>query len=104
MTKLNDLLKQKEALEKAIAEQLTADKAPVIEAIKKQIKQFDITAKELGFKTTRTKKSTGSVKEILEPKYKNGLFTWTGQGRAPNWMKENGKVSETLKTKYAIKK
>lgn len=103
MTKLNDLIKQKEALEKAIAEQLVADKAPVIEAIKKQIKQFDITAKELGFKTSRAKPATEKKPSVAKYKHPDGS-TWAGQGRAPKWITgKDGKADEKLKAQYLIK-
>lgn len=100
-------MKQKDALEKAIAEQLVADKAPVIEAIKKQIEQFNITAKELGFKTTRAKpknKATTKTKSSV-PKYKHpDGKTWAGQGRAPSWIAgKDGKADEKLKAQYLIK-
>lgn len=102
MTKLNDLIKQKDAIEKAIAEQLVADKAPVIEAIKKQIEQFNITAKDLGFKTTRAKAKTN---KSSTPKYKHpDGKTWAGQGRAPTWIAgKDGKADEKLKAQYLIK-
>lgn len=83
---IKELQQQAEAL-------LQAERQPVIERILEDIKNFGITAKELGFKTPKTRSKPAPAMEATQkstvpPKYKQGELTWTGRGRAPKWITE----------------
>lgn len=80
-------------LQKEAAELIQAQKATLIEDMKKNIADYGITADELGFggpaKAASKRKSTGP-KSKAPAMYKNadGL-TWSGgRGPRPKWVKE----------------
>lgn len=83
MSDLQDIQKQIDELTAKKQAILNQEKTAVIESIKKQIKDFGITASELGLKGSKaTKTSTVAIK------YRQGDNTWTGRGLTPNWLKE----------------
>jgi hypothetical protein len=57
MSKMNELLKQKEEIEKAIAEEAKAGRAEAVKTVREMIKQYKMTATDLKglLKTRRTK-------------------------------------------------
>ena len=99
---IKELQQQAEAL-------LQSERQPVIERILEDIKNFGITAKELGFKTPKTRsKPTQAVESIqkkpVPPKFKHGELTWTGRGRTPKWIIEyelNGGKKSDLEVKLS---
>jgi len=108
---LEELLAQHEALAAKIAEIKSSKKAEVIEAIKAQIKAYDIVVTELfdwqQEPQKRGRKPSGEAagtKEKLPPKYRNPANyneTYAGRGKPPVWYttyKENngGDVSRLL--------
>lgn len=108
-TKLETLLAQQAEIAQKINEAKKEQKKPIIDAIKKQIKEYGITASQLGFSPKKTEEvkadGTPVEKKKAAPKYRNEKGEeWAGRGIAPKWIKgADGKVSEALKTKYAIK-
>lgn len=96
MQQINDLQKQAERQRKE-------EYSSVLKNIKKQISEYGITAEELGFaastsrkrgpkakgvkaKKPRAKRANAGVK--VPPKYKDSATgnTWTGRGKMPKWV------------------
>lgn len=94
------------ALQKEAADLIQAQKATIIEEMKKNIADFGITADELGFggpaKAASKSKST-APKTKAPVMYKNAEGkTWTGrQGPKPKWVKEAIAAGEDIE-KYRI--
>lgn len=64
-----------------------ANRLPVLEDIKKKIKLYGFTAKELGFRNVGSDPSAPTKKPV-PIKYKKGTETWSGRGRQPKWVVE----------------
>lgn len=61
MNKMTELLKQKEEIEKAIAEEAKAGRAEAVKTVREMIKQYKMTATDLkGLLKTRAKRGTGA--------------------------------------------
>jgi DNA-binding protein H-NS len=87
ITKLGyrELLAQREALEKQIAEVSKVERAGVIEDILEKMALFEIKPEDLEPRRGRgPRKQSGPV----APKYRDPVSgaTWSGRGRAPLWM------------------
>ena len=93
MTTLQDIQKQIAELQQKAQEMVQAQRQPIIEKMKQEIKTYGITASELGFKGTRGRKPSTTEgtteKTPVAPKYRKGENTWTGRGRAPIWITEH---------------
>lgn len=89
MATLQEIQDQIAQLQKQAETLAKAERKPIIEKIKGEIKTYGITAKELGF--TVSKPVTEKPKTDnppLPPKYEKGELTWSGRGRQPSWVKE----------------
>lgn len=90
MATLQEIQAQIAELQKKAEQIVQAQRQPVIDRIKDEIKSYSITAKELGFKASRgsIKPISSEVKERTQvpPKYKLDEKTWTGRGRPPVWL------------------
>ena len=63
MSKMAELLKQKEELEKAITEEAKAGRIEALKTVREMIKQYKITSTDLkGLLKTRAKRGTGVKK------------------------------------------
>lgn len=86
MSSYKELLAQRERLDKQIHEVKKAEFAAVIQAVKKQIEEYGITADDLGFKGGKGRKTRqqGSI----SPKYQDPASgaKWSGRGKAPKWI------------------
>lgn len=80
---------QIEELVKQRNEAIAGERKSIIQEIKKQIKSYSLTAKELGFGKEFNKQQT-KPERVAVIKYKNGDLTWSGRGRKPEWVKEAG--------------
>lgn len=92
MAKLNELLAQKAALEKQIAETQHAERQSAIAQIKTLMAEYGIAATDLG---TRGPKKGGTGAKVAA-KFRNKATgeTWSGRGLQPRWLKaalETGK-------------
>ena len=101
MTTLQEIQAQIALLQKQAQEIVEAERQPIIEKIKEEIKTYSITAKELGFKDS-FKPTEVDVKEKapVPIKYRLGDKTWSGRGRTPAWILEyeaNGGKREELR-------
>lgn len=104
-----ELIKDRDELDKAIATALETEKAAAIASVRETIELFNLTAKDCGFKSSRTKKQSteegskqdGRSAPIL-PKYrnpKNPEETWKGRGPKefrPQWVKDHLAAGGTL--------
>jgi len=87
---LQELLAQRAAIEKQIADAQREERGSAIAKIRALMAEFgltaaDITAKSTTVKVPGTGKSTGKV----APKYRNAATgeTWSGRGLQPKWLK-----------------
>lgn len=108
-----ELIKDREALDKAIETALKAEKEEAIKSVRETIELFNLTAKDCGFKSSKTTKPSTENKDKPDgrsspkkPKYRNPNNpddTWTGLGatsRRPKWVVEyeavGGKIEDCL--------
>lgn len=84
MSSYQELLAQREQLDKQIKEAIQREKADGIAKAKLIIEQYHLTASDLFNRKAGAKSSGGKV----APKYKNPATgeTWTGRGKAPKWI------------------
>ena len=81
---LNELIAQREALNKQITEQQNEQRSLARENARRLVAEFSITPLELGFA-----KKHGATGSKIQPKFRDPETgnTWTGRGRAPAWIK-----------------
>ena len=82
---LDRLYEERQELDKKISETAKKNRGPVIDAMKKNISRYGISANELGF----FENSTAAVKPAVTSspiKYQQGEKTWTGRGRKPQFI------------------
>ncbi len=86
MAKLTDLLAQKAALDKQIAEAQREQRAGAIAQIKLLMAEHGLTAADLSGRVTKVAK-TGGVKVAAKYLNKATGDTWSGRGLQPRWLK-----------------
>lgn len=88
MTTLKELLAQREALEKQIAQTRRSEHAQALAQIRTLMDQFGITPADLGGKAAGKRKKPGAGGKV-PPKYRNAATgeTWSGRGLQPRWLK-----------------
>jgi len=86
---LKDLLQQREALEKAIAEARQNEISAAVTKVREIVAEYGLTAQDVfpgrAGKSAAPKSATSKV----APKYRdpaNPNNTWTGRGRMPKWV------------------
>ena len=84
MSSYNELLAQREQLDKQIKEAIAREKADGIAKAKLIIEQYGLSASDLFSRKSGCKSAGGKV----APKYRNPSSgeTWTGRGKAPKWI------------------
>jgi DNA-binding protein H-NS len=84
MSSYQELLAQREQLDKQIKEAIAREKADGIAKAKLIIEQYNLVASDLFSRKTASKSAGGKV----APKYRNPSTgeTWTGRGKAPKWI------------------
>ncbi|CAB3701734.1 H-NS histone family protein [Paraburkholderia rhynchosiae] len=84
MASYKQLTAQLEKLHKEVAAAREKEIAAAIADIKQKIAEYDLSAEELGFASSRTvARKTPSVAKYRNPKTGE---TWSGRGRAPAWL------------------
>jgi DNA-binding protein H-NS len=85
---LKDLLQQREALEKAIAEARQNEISAAVTKVREIVAEYGLTAQDVfpgrAGKSAAPKSATSKV----APKYRDPATgqTWTGRGKAPKWI------------------
>ncbi len=88
MATLQELLSQKEAIEREIELTKKRDRAEAIARVRSLMAEYGLTLADLGGKAAApSRKPTGGTK--VPPKYRNAATgdTWSGRGLQPNWLK-----------------
>jgi DNA-binding protein H-NS len=98
MTKLSlsDLLAQKAALEKQIADTQREERAEAVSQVRALMSQYGLSLADLGSKPAAAPKR--SVGGKVAAKYRNPASgeTWSGRGLKPNWLKAALESGRTL--------
>jgi len=102
---LSEIRAQIDALQKQEKAIVTQEKNLVIANIKQQIRDFNITAAELGMDASRSsaggKASRPAAAERVV-RYRRGDDTWTGgRGRKPQWVQQITEAGEDIE-KYRV--
>lgn len=87
MASLSELLAQKAAIEKQIADAQREEKSAAIAQVRSLMAEHGLTLADLSTRGTAAPKRVGGSK--VAAKYRNAATgdTWTGRGLQPNWLK-----------------
>lgn len=93
MANLQELLAQREALEKQIAQQRQAEASDALNKVRELVKEFGLTESDI-FGKSKAAGSTKSAGKKVAPKYRDPATgnTWTGRGIAPKWLQGKDKA------------
>lgn len=98
MSRLADLIAQKEALEKEIAETRQRERVDAIDKARALIAEYGLTSQDLfgGIGAKKSRPSTGKV----AAKYRDPATgaEWTGRGRAPKWLEGRDRAKYLIKS------
>ncbi|ARV18616.1 hypothetical protein AEP_01672 [Curvibacter sp. AEP1-3] len=99
MSKLLDLIAQKESLEAQIAEIREKEFAKAIEDVKALINQHNLTVGDVFGSNTRGIKTEAKSATKVAAKYRDPLTgnTWSGRGLAPKWLAGKNKEDYAIK-------
>ena len=88
MTKLQDLLAKREALEREIEQTKREERADAIARVRALMAEYGLTLADLGAAKPAKKPTAGSGAKVA-PKYRDPASgqTWSGRGLQPNWLK-----------------
>lgn len=99
-SKLTELQKQIEALQKERDDLLSKEKSEAIENIDAMIRTYGIRARDLDFGETGKPSGPYVARSKVATKYKLGTQAWSGRGRKPKWIEDHlakgGKLNELL--------
>ncbi len=88
MASYKELVAQREALEKQIAQARQNEIAQAVSKVRELVVEFGLTPKDI-FSSGKSSKA-GSTRSGVKvaPKYRNPATgeTWTGRGKAPKWI------------------
>jgi DNA-binding protein H-NS len=95
MATLQELIAQKEALEKQIQEQRQAELAEAVGKVKALISEFGLTQEDIfgGARATKKEKTVGDKVKVAA-KYRDPVSgkEWSGRGLAPKWLQGKDKA------------
>ena len=98
MDELEQIQAQIEELQKKAQEIAQSKRSHALETLKKEIKLYNFSAKDLGF--TAFEKNDSKKRPPVPIKYRKGENTWTGRGRKPRWLEEHaasgGRIEDFL--------
>ncbi len=88
MATLQELLQQKEALEREIEQTKRRDRADAIAKVRSLMSEYGLTLADLGGKSPGAGPKTKSGGKV-PAKYRNAATgeSWSGRGLQPNWLK-----------------
>lgn len=97
MSTYSDVKAQIAKLEKQAAELFKKEVAGVIEKVKALVKEYGLTAADLGFTETASVRRKAAAKTVGVAKYRDPATgkTWTGQGPTPRFIVEGVKAGKT---------
>jgi len=81
---IQDLIAEREAIDKQIEQKQKEGKAKAIKDIKDMMDQYGITLSDLDGSPKKGKKNIG----VSVVKYQMGDNTWSGRGPKPKWFKD----------------
>lgn len=87
-TSYKDLLQQREALEKAIADARNREVSDAVRQVRELVAEYGLTLQDV-FPSGRSAKVAGTKATVkVAPKYRDPATgqTWTGRGKAPKWI------------------
>jgi DNA-binding protein H-NS len=95
---LNDLLAQKAALEKQIAETQRTERAEAVAQVRSLMAQYGLTLADIGSKATAAPKRAAGSGAKVAAKYRNPATgdTWSGRGLKPKWLSAALAAGRTL--------
>lgn len=81
-----ELIQQRDALEKAIAEARQREIASAVAKVRELVAEFGLSASDVF--PARASKSSGRAPVKVAAKYRDPATgqTWTGRGKAPKWI------------------
>jgi len=86
MSAYQELLAQREELEKRINEARRIEVSAAITQVKQLVAEYELTARDCGFKLGG-EVAVEKVKTPVAAKYRGPQGqTWSGRGKAPNWL------------------
>jgi DNA-binding protein H-NS len=96
MATIQELLAQRDALEKQIAEAQRSAKAEAIAKVKALMSEYGLSAADLAVKGSALPKAEGTKK--VAAKYSDPVSgqTWTGRGLKPKWLQAALAAGKTL--------
>ena len=87
--KIQDLLAQREALDKKIAEARKEERAAAVATVRSLVAEFKLTAADAGFEKGQRGRRRGPGTGTVKPKFRGpGGETWAGRGRKPKWLEK----------------
>lgn len=91
--KLEDLLAQREAIEKQIEQKRQSEISTAVTTIRDLIKQYNLTENDV-FGRVRAVVAPKSGRSQVAPKYRDPETgkTWSGRGIAPKWLQGKDKA------------
>lgn len=99
MPTYEELIAQRNELDRQINAARQAEQSKAIETVRSLIKQFQLSAEECGFKP---QKGGAKAKNAAPVKFRGPKGeTWAGRGRTPAWLsalESEGSSRETFKT------
>ena len=90
MATLEDLIRQKQELEKEIEEVTRRERINAINTCRELIQKFDLQPAEIGLKKLMRKGAM--IPKFMGPKGE----TWTGRGRKPIWLLEDFRITSPV--------
>lgn len=86
MTTLQDLIAQKDALERQIAEIQKTARADAISKVKALMAEYGLTAADLAHRTGDSAKKAPGAKVAAKYRDPASGQTWSGRGLKPKWL------------------
>ena len=89
MATLQELMAQREALEKQIEQTKKQERGDAIEKVKALMAEYGLTVADLGSRPAPGKAKKGKSGGKVAAKYRNSSTgeTWSGRGLQPRWLK-----------------
>ncbi|MDR2128886.1 MAG: H-NS histone family protein [Burkholderiaceae bacterium] len=99
MSSYQDLLRQKEALDRQIEEARKREIADAVTRVRAVIAEYGLTERDVfsGIRSSRGRKSATAGTKVA-PKYRDPATgaTWTGRGKAPKWIEGKDRAQFAL--------